>query len=205
MLFRSRIAEYEQESCVTEDIKLLLPYMRIILALTEKYSALVMNPPYMGGGNMNAVLSKYVKDNYPNGKADLATVFVEIMPNSLNDNGRYSFIIPPSWMFLSTFEGLRRNIIDNQAISSLLHLSRGVFGADFGASSAVIANTKDLKATGTYFRLIERTFQEFDQKHLQLLFEKTLSNHDFRYYFADYSKEVNDIVYSSNGDRKSVV
>ena len=46
----TRIAEYEQESFVTEDIKLLLPYMRIILALTEKYSALVMNPPYMGGG-----------------------------------------------------------------------------------------------------------------------------------------------------------
>ena len=45
-------------------------------------------------------------------------------------------------MFLSTFEGLRKSIINNRTIDSLLHLSRGVFGADFGASSVVISNTK---------------------------------------------------------------
>lgn len=67
------------------------------------------------------------------------------------------------------------------------------------ASSAVISNTKNPEAHGTYFRLIERTFQEFDQKHLKLLFEKTLANHEFRYYFADYNKDVEDIVYSENG------
>lgn len=171
----------------------------LVIALTEQYDALVMNPPYMGGGNMNEVLSKYVKDNYVDGKADLATVFVEMMMQRASVHGRYAFIIPPSWMFLSTFEGLRKSIINNQTIDSLLHLSRGVFGADFGASSAVIANTKSSDACGTYFRLIERTFQEFDQKHLQLLFEKTLLNHDFRYLFADYSKDVEDLVYSEHG------
>lgn len=171
----------------------------LVIALTEQYDALVMNPPYMGGGNMNEVLSKYVKDNYVDGKADLATVFVEMMMQRASVHGCYAFIIPPSWMFLSTFEGLRKSIINNQTIDSLLHLSRGVFGADFGASSAVIANTKSSNACGTYFRLIERTFQEFDQKHLQLLFEKTLLNHDFRYLFADYSKDVEDLVYSEHG------
>lgn len=171
----------------------------LIIALTEQYDALVMNPPYMGGGNMNEVLSKYVKDNYVDGKADLATVFVEMMMQRSSVHGRYAFIIPPSWMFLSTFEGLRKSIINNQTIDSLLHLSRGVFGADFGASSTVIANTKSSDACGTYFRLIERTFQEFDQKHLQLLFEKTLLNHDFHYLFADYSKDVEDLVYTEHG------
>lgn len=171
----------------------------LVMALIKQYDALVMNPPYMGGGNMNEVLSKYVKDNYIDGKADLATVFVEMMMQRASVHGRYAFIIPPSWMFLSTFEGIRKSIINNQTIDSLLHLSRGVFGADFGASSAVIANTKSSDACGTYFRLIERTFQEFDQKHLQLLFEKTLLNHDFRYLFADYSKDVEDIVYSEHG------
>lgn len=173
----------------------------LIIALTEQYDALVMNPPYMGGGNMNEVLSKYVKDNYVDGKADLATVFVEMMMQRSSVHGRYAFIIPPSWMFLSTFEGLRKSIINNQTIDSLLHLSRGVFGADFGASSAVIANTNSSDACGTYFRLIERTFQEFDQKHLQLLFEMTLLNHDFRYLFADYSKDVEELVYSEHGAR----
>lgn len=194
-----RSREWKEIGTDNNKIKMLLSAFDIILALTDKYAALVMNPPYMGSGNMNAKLSEYVKKNYADGKSDLATVFVELMPEHLVKNGKYAFIIPPSWMFLSTFEDLRKNIIRNNAIDSLLHLSRGVFGADFGASSAVISNTKNPEAHGTYFRLIERTFQEFDQKHLQLLFEKTLDNHEFRYYFADYNKDVEDIVYSENG------
>ena len=174
---------------------------QLVLALTEKYAALVMNPPYMGGGNMNAVLSNYVKKNYPEGKADLATVFVERMPQLLQKNGRYSFIIPPSWMFLSTFEGLRKQIIEHQTIDSLLHLSRGVFGADFGASSAVIVNAESKEAYGTYFRLIERTFQEFDQQHLRMLFEQTLADHDFKYNFKEYTKDVISLPYSEEGNR----
>ena len=174
---------------------------QLVLALTEKYVALVMNPPYMGSGNMNAVLSNYVKKNYPEGKADLATVFVERMPQLLQKNGRYSFIIPPSWMFLSTFEGLRKQIIEHQTIDSLLHLSRGVFGADFGASSAVIVNAESKEAYGTYFRLIERTFQEFDQQHLRMLFEQTLADHDFKYNFKEYTKDVISLPYSEEGNR----
>ena len=174
---------------------------RLVLALTDKYAALVMNPPYMGSGNMNAVLSNYVKKNYPEGKADLATVFVERMPQLLQKNGRYSFIIPPSWMFLSTFEGLRKQIIEHQTIDSLLHLSRGVFGADFGASSAVIVNAESKEAYGTYFRLIERTFQEFDQQHLRMLFEQTLADHDFKYNFKEYTKDVTSLPYSESGNR----
>jgi hypothetical protein len=198
-----RMDEYEKENFLSENIAGLMPYMRIILSLTQKYSALVMNPPYMGGGNMNAMLSKYVKDNYEEGKADLATVFVEMMPQILTANGKYAYIIPPSWMFLSTFESLRKGIIEKNKIDSLLHLSRGVFGADFGASAAVISNCKvtEQDKGGVYFRLVERTFQEFEQSHLQLLFEQTLSNHGFRYYFKDYNKSVTELPYSEDGNK----
>lgn len=192
---------YDAEPKYTEAFKNLIDGFRLILALTENYHALVMNPPYMGGGNMNGVLSKYVKDNYKNGKADLATVFVEMMGQRTSANGSYAFIIPPSWMFLSTFEGLRKNIIENQSIESLLHLSRGVFGADFGASSAVIKNTSNANACGTYFRLVERTFQEFEQSHLRMLFEQTLANHDFKYNFKEYTKDVTELPYSEDGNR----
>ena len=192
---------YDAEPKYTEAFKNLIDGFRLILSLTENYHALVMNPPYMGSGNMNGVLSKYVKDNYKNGKADLATVFVEMMGQRTSANGSYAFIIPPSWMFLSTFEGLRKNIIENQSIESLLHLSRGVFGADFGASSAVIKKTSNANASGTYFRLVERTFQEFEQSHLRMLFEQTLSDHDFKYDFKEYTKDVTELPYSEDGNR----
>lgn len=200
-----RTQEYEEQlengEIVPSSIMLLMPYMCIILALTQKYAALCMNPPYMGSGRFKDVLAKYVKDNYVEGKADLATVFVEMAAQHIAPNGKYGFIVPPSWMFLSTFEGLRKNIIENQSIESLLHLSRGVFGADFGASSAVIKNTSNANASGTYFRLVERTFQEFEQSHLRMLFEQTLANHDFKYNFKEYTKDVIELPYSEDGNR----
>lgn len=192
-----RLAEYRAEGFNNFDS--LFRYFDIILALTAKYASIVMNPPYMGSSNMNAVLSRYVKDNYEEGKADLCTTFMLMQAERTAKRGFYANIVPPSWMFLSTFEDLRKSIIDSQTIQSLLHLSRGVFGADFGSVSCVIQNSHNDNACGTYFRLIERTFQEFDQKHLQILFEKTLANHDFKYYFADYNKDVEDIEYSEQG------
>ena len=190
---------WQHEQFVPEEVEDILPAMDLILTLTDKYAALVMNPPYMGSGNMNETLSNYVKRNYQEGKADLCTSFMMMQAQKTKKGGFYANIVPPSWMFLTTFEDLRRLIIGNQTIQSLLHLSRGIFGADFGSVSIVIQNTITDNPHGTYFRLIERTFQEFDQKHLQLLFEKTLANHNFRYFFADYSKEVTDIVYNENG------
>ena len=104
-------------------------------------------------------------------------------------------------MFLSTFESLRKQIIEHETIDSLLHLSRGVFGADFGASSAVIIHGESQESYGTYFRLVERTFQEFDQKHLRMLFEQTLTNPDFKYNFKEYNKDVTSLPYSEEGNR----
>ena len=174
---------------------------KLILALTNEYASVVMNPPYMGSGNMNAELSAYVQENYPEGKADLATVFIQVMQQRAIEKGMYGYIIPPSWMFLSTFEALRRNLIDKQSIQSVLHLSRGVFGADFGAVASVIKNKQDDNAKGTYFRLVERTFQEFEQDHLRVLFEKTLADHSFKYYFKDYTKDDPKLYHSDNGNR----
>ena len=199
LAIRQTMDYWQSQGFVPETVETIMPAMNLIMTLTDKYAALVMNPPYMGGGNMNEVLSNYVKRNYEKGKTDLCTAFMMMQAEKTNNGGYYANIIPPSWMFLSAFEDLRRSIIDNQTIHSLLHLSRGVFGADFGSVSTVIQNRKTEHPIGTYFRLIERTFQEFDQKHLQLLFEKTLSNHEFRYFFADYSKDTTDIIYSEKG------
>ena len=199
LAIRQTMDYWQNQGFVPNLVEAIIPAMDLIMTLTDKYAALVMNPPYMGNGNMNEILSDYVKRNYERGKADLCTSFMIMQADRTKDGGFYANIIPPSWMFLSTFEGLRRSIIDNQTIMSLLHLSRGIFGADFGSVSTVIRNRKEVNPLGTYFRLIERTFQEFDQKHLRMLFEKTLANHEFRYFFADYSKDVTDITYSEKG------
>lgn len=198
---QERVACYEAKPQFSQDFEPLVQGFRLILALTDRYAAVIANPPYMGSGNMNEVLNDYVKKNYAEGKGDLATVFVQAFKQLTEVNGSYAFIVPPSWLFLSNFEKLRKGIIDTQSIQSLLHLSRGVFGADFGAVASVIQNRQDKEAKGTYFRLVERTFQEFEQLHLRMLFEQTLANHDFKYRFKDYTKEVTELPYSEDGNR----
>ena len=121
-----------------ENIKLLLPGVKVILALTEKYHALVMNPPYMGGGKMNSVLSKYVKENYEEGKADLFSVFMQMGMERLVDGGKMAQINMQSWMFLSSFKSLRNIFLHNYAIDSMLHLGPRTFDE---LSGEVVQNT----------------------------------------------------------------
>ena len=129
---------YDAEPKYTEAFKNLIDGFRLILALTENYHALVMNPPYMGSGNMNSVLSKYVKDNYEEAKADLFSVFMDMGMERLVDGGKMAQINMQSWMFLSSFEKLRNIFLHNYAIDSMLHLGPRTFDE---LSGEVVQNT----------------------------------------------------------------
>lgn len=153
-----RTEEYEQQTMPGESVSGLLPYMRIILALTERYHALVMNPPYMGGGNMNAVLSNYVKKNYEAGKADLFSVFMQVAEERLAENGKYGMINMQSWMFLSSFEKLRTHLLETLQIDSMLHLGPRTFDELSGEvvqNTAFVVTKHTPYTTGTYFRLVD--------------------------------------------------
>lgn len=185
---KQAVEYWTKERFVPEVVKEMTPNIQLILALTERYAAIVMNPPYMGGGNMNEVLSKYVKKNYEEGKADLFSVFMRIAEDKLVDYGKYGMINLPSWLFLSTFEKLRKNIISNYHIDSLLHMGRGIFGIDWGSTAFIISKHKS-KTTGSYFRLHKRNFQHIYYFHIEQLFLLALNNPSFKYDFDGYRDE----------------
>lgn len=131
---------------------------QLVLALTDKYAALVMNPPYMGGGNMNAVLSNYVKKNYEVGKADLFSVFMQVAEERLAKNGKYGMINMQSWMFLSSFEKLRTHLLETLQIDSMLHLGPRTFDELSGEvvqNTAFVVTKHTPYTTGSYFRLVD--------------------------------------------------
>lgn len=150
---------YDAEPKYAEAFKNLIDGFRLILALTENYHALVMNPPYMGSGNMNSVLSKYVKDNYKVGKADLFSVFMQMGKERLVSNGKMAQINMQSWMFLSSFEKLRTQFLKDYNIDSMLHLGPRTFDE---LSGEVVQNTAFVLSKhlpneqgGVYYRLID--------------------------------------------------
>ena len=141
------------------NIRQLLPGVKVILALTEHYHALVMNPPYMGGGKMNSVLSKYVKDNYEAGKADLFSVFMQMGMERLISNGKMAQINMQSWMFLSSFEKLRTQLLKNYNIDSMLHLGPRTFDELSGEvvqnTAFVLSKHEPAEQGGVYYRLVD--------------------------------------------------
>ena len=157
-----RVQEYEAQlahgDIVTEDNCLLLPYMRIILALTDKYAAICMNPPYMGSGRFDEPLSNYVKRNYEPYKADLFAVFMAVAIDRLADNGKYGMINMQSWMFQTSFENLRKEVLDNSHIENMLQLGAHTFDELSGEvvqNTSFVISKKQSPTVGTYFRLVE--------------------------------------------------
>ena len=188
LLVKQTVEYWHNQDFIPEAIRAQLPAFELILALTEKYHALVMNPPYMGAGSMNEVLSKYVKKNYSNSKTDLMAVFMEVCILHLYEKGKYGMINLPSWLFLSSFEALRKDLISNYHIDSLLHMGRGIFGIDWGSTCFIVTKTKS-SAKGVYFKLHQRTFQHIYFTHIGQLFLQVQKNHELKYDFTTYRDE----------------
>ena len=93
-------------------------------------------------------------------------------------------------------------MLSDLTIDSVLHLSRGVFGADFGSVAAVNRKASPLSdAAGTYLRLVERTFLEFHHYHLNELFLLSNGEANFKFDFSSYEKEGERIEGSEKGKR----
>lgn len=137
----------------------LLPFFNIIYALRHKYDVLVSNPPYMPTSR-NAELAKYAKENYPDTKADMFAIFIELMLRQVREHGRVGVITMESWMFLPSFEKMRKNILDNYFISSLGHFGWHIIGIAFGTAMTVFEKSKPDNRCGQYSYL---TIEDVDR------------------------------------------
>ncbi|MGZ4057267.1 MAG: BREX-1 system adenine-specific DNA-methyltransferase PglX, partial [Bacteroidia bacterium] len=153
--------------------------------LAETYHCVVTNPPYMGGQGMNDYLRKFVDIFYKAGKADLMTCFMQRCSSLSKANCYYAMINLPSWLFLSSFQELRKELIKKYQIDSLLHMGRGIFGIDFG-SVAFVVSKYPAKTKGSYFRLHQRNFQHLYYYHIEQLFLNAKNNLKYRYDFESY-------------------
>ncbi|MCR9098967.1 MAG: BREX-1 system adenine-specific DNA-methyltransferase PglX [bacterium] len=148
--------------------------------LGEQMHCVVDNPPYMGGGKMNPELSKWVKQHYPKAKDDLMVCFMQRAQEQVLPFGLIGMINLPSWMFLSSFEKYRKDMLQQVQIDTLLHLGRGIFGSDFGSVAFTMVNRAADDMPGIYRRLFK--------KHVQVRsvdkIEKLFLDQDYGFYHA---------------------
>ena len=129
-----------------------------LFLLGQKFHCVAANPPYMGGGNMNTVLLEFVKNNYPDSKTDLMACFMESGLEMLHQKGFLGMINQHSWMFLGSYENLRKKVIDNVFVDTLLHLGARTFpeiGGEVVQNTSFTFQNCSLDDSGKFIRLVD--------------------------------------------------
>lgn len=147
--------------------------MKIYKILSQKYDVVCTNPPYMGGSGMNAKLSDFVKKYFPDSKSDLFACFIEKCGQLAKPHGFYAMITQHSFMFLSSYENLRKKLMQKTTVN-MAHLGARAFdeiGGEVVQTTAFVmtGHIKDYK--GTYTRLVD-TVGENEKRDLFLSGEK---------------------------------
>lgn len=131
--------------------------------LSQKYDAVVTNPPYMGSSGMGANLTNFVKKYYPDSKSDLFAVFIEVCSHMAAEKRYQAMITQHAWMFLSSYEKLREKMMLTETVN-MAHLGARAFeeigGEVVQTTSFVRCRTHIDDYKGTYCRLIEPTTQQ---------------------------------------------
>lgn len=122
--------------------------------LAARYAVAVANPPYLGTAAFSAELAEFTRERYPNSKADLFAMFIERNLALVESQGLCAMVTMQSWMFLASFETVRRNLLKHTRIVQLLHLGTGAFdtidGAVVSTAAFVVERSVSTERVGVY-------------------------------------------------------
>ena len=145
--------EDELDINIEEDLELIESLIAQHIALTNKYETVVTNPPYMGNSRMNTVLKKYIETNYSDVKNDLFAVFFIKCGEITKKKGYLGFMSPFVWMFIKSYEELRKIFIEQKTISSLVQLEYSGFEDATVPICTFVLQNSYIDKKGEYIRL----------------------------------------------------
>ena len=172
-----RFAEIAEDMSISREtaLKELLPLVQVAEALAQKYNVVVTNPPYMAVSNTGAKMYSLVQEKYPDSKADMFSVFIEHCGEMSKLHGYQALITQHSWMFLTTFENLRKKI-SAKTLASMVHLGAHAFeeisGEVVQAVAFVMNNSSISDYKAKFARLID--VANADGKRLTFLGKKEI-------------------------------
>lgn len=154
--------------------------------LTRRFLTVVTNPPYLG--NFNSWMSKWVKVNYPDEKADLCVCFINRGFHFADNKGYLAEITMQSWMFLNSYKAMRNKLLKTQSIISMAHIgARGfdAIGGEVVSTTATVFIGDKLQNSGTYIRLVDGMGE--DEKSSQYC--EAIHNHDCGWFYKAHQSD----------------
>ena len=95
--------------------------------LGNQYTWVVTNVPYLGRGKQEDVLKEYCERYYPEGKNDLATVFLDRCLEFCIEGGTASIVMPQNWLFQTTYKDFRIKLLKSETWRLVARLGAGAF------------------------------------------------------------------------------
>ena len=127
----NRLDEIRNEFTMSLDSMLaleqLLPLVEQTEILSSEYDVVITNPPYMGKKSLNSTLSNYMDKYYEKGKSELYSTFILKCMDLTKRNGYMAMITIHTWMFISSFENLREEVLNRFTIDTMVHTGAATF------------------------------------------------------------------------------
>lgn len=150
--------------------------------LTQKYDVAVANPPYTDSSNFGPELKAFVDTNYKQPykfNTNLYAAFIKRCCELTDEVGYVALIHPHTFMFIKTFEDVRKYIIERTHIDILVDygLDRvNLFGPEIllNATWYVLAK-KQKDDKGLYFNITANQQERVKQSSLELAYEDTIN------------------------------
>ena len=149
---KSTLTDINITNIISNDLMALINQAEL---LSKKYSAVVTNPPYMNKFEKN--LKDFAKKYYKDYSKDLFSMFIYRNFDFCNEYGYNALMTPFVWMFIKNHENLRKFIINNKSISSLIQLEYSAFSEATVPICTFVLSNFDENYAGTYLKLSEFT------------------------------------------------
>lgn len=181
---------FAEENTLKSRVKIVLNQAEY---LSSKYNIVITNPPYLSPSSADSILQVFAKTKYPFSKSDMGTMFIERNFEFLaRKSGYVAMITLQGWMFLSSYEKLRHEILDKRSILSMIHIGARGFdsiGGEVVSTSAYVLNSKKIDVKGQYVRLVDGQSEEEKSKALR----RAINDHNCGYYFEIQSTQFEKI------------
>ena len=163
---------------------------KLAILLSKKYDIVCTNPPYLN--NKPEVLDRYTIEHYKDFSSDLFSCFIKRNIDLNKEEGYSSYMTPNVWMYIQSFEKLRKYIIGNLSISSFLQLRKGSYKeATVDICSFVLSKKKDI--LGNFVRLMKYPSNMEEQEKAFLDFHQLDNDKSI---FRKYTNQFSDIPHS---------
>jgi type II restriction/modification system DNA methylase subunit YeeA len=116
-----------QDLFVSEALRYLVPLVQQAEFLAARYDAVVANPPYMGSRYHSANIRDFAGAFYPHSKTDMFAMFIDRARTMANPAGMVSVVAPFVWMFLSSYEKFRKQLLRETTLATLIQLEYNAF------------------------------------------------------------------------------